>query len=91
VGVNVIDDQVVVDVGLGHGHDLADGDGAGGNAAAKLGLDLGPIPGLDFVLARPDRGARQRAHAGANRGAGARVAGGAANCRAGTCAQQPAK
>ena len=61
MGTNVVDDQVVVDVGLGHGDHLAGGDGAGGDAASELGLDLGPIPGFNLILSRPDCGARQRA------------------------------
>ena len=85
----MIDDQVVVDLGPRHGDHLADGDGAGGDAASELGLDLGPIPGLDLILPRPDRGARQCAHAGANRRAGARVTGRGANCRAGAGTGSP--
>ena len=89
--MDMIDDQVVVDLGPRHGNHLADGDGAGGNAASKLGLDLGPIPGLDLILTRADRRARTGANQAANRRAGARVTGGGPNRRAGAGAEQPAK
>ncbi len=62
----MVDDQLVVHVGLGHADYVGHGDGADRDLAAELGLDPGAILGFDFILARPDRGARQRAGAGAD-------------------------
>jgi hypothetical protein len=49
MGADVIDDQLIVDAGLGHGHHVVDPDRAGGYLSAELLLDHSPVAGLDLI------------------------------------------
>jgi len=82
VRVDMIDDQVVVNVGLGHRDDVLRRHTANRHAATELGLDHGPIAFFHVVLGIADRGASQGADSSANGGSSGGVPRGMTHQRA---------
>ncbi len=76
---NVVGNQVVSNLGLGHGQHFGNRDGTGDNLASELGFDESPVTSFVFINIRTDGSARQSADPSANGGAGARITGSASD------------